>query len=109
MITQIELSIGGTNMKFLKSTRSKVLAAVAAIMALSASAAYSTDCYSYCDAQARAAGENAKQQILTNYMSYCYQQGSGQQNCMNSVNAASDQAYASAYSQAMNQCMGQCH
>jgi hypothetical protein len=96
-------------MKLLKSTRSKVFAAVAAVLALSASAAYSTDCYSYCDAQASAAGQNAKQQILTYYMGYCYQQGSGQQSCMNSVYAASDQAYASAYNQTMSQCMGQCH
>jgi hypothetical protein len=105
----IELLIGGTTMKFLKSTRSKVFAAVAAVMALSASAAYSFDCNSYCNAQATTAAQNAKQQMLSQYYGYCMAQPYGQQQCWASVQNASNDVYNNVYNQTMQQCMGQCH
>jgi hypothetical protein len=109
MITHIDLFIGGTNMKFLKSTQSKVLAAVAAVMALSASAAYSTDCYSYCNTQASLAAQNAKQQALT-YLPQCYVvPPSGVASCVQSVTANADVVYGTVYGQTMTQCMNGCH
>jgi hypothetical protein len=96
-------------MTFLKSMRFKVFAAMAAVMTLSASAAYSLDCYSYCNAQAATAAQNAKQQMLNQYYNYCMAQPYGQQQCWASVQNASYDVYNSTYSQVMTQCMSNCH
>ena len=94
-------------MKFLNSTRSKVFAAVVAVMTLSASAAYAFDCFSYCNAQAKNSGELARLSYL-NGMSASCNTAMDRVSCMNGVYASSDSIYGAAYSQTMNACMGQC-
>jgi len=104
-----QLLTGDITMKFLNSTRSKVFAAMAAVMALSASAAYSFDCWGYCNAQAKNSGDMARLSYLNGMSASCNTRfGSDRIACMDALYASSDNIYNSAYSQTMNGCMGQC-
>ena len=102
-----QLIAGDITMKFLNSTRSKVFAAVAAVMTLSASAAYAFDCLGYCNTQAKNSGEMARLSYL-NGMSATCNTAMNRQSCMDALYASSESIYGAAYSQTMNSCMGQC-